>query len=225
VNFARRLDRIYANNFSEKCSPELFYGNKMTKRRQSPSSPIQIWASSRTSMTKTILIRATGGMFLGVLVTLVAIRMSSSSHFPSAADIHPEMHVWQLSQSTNPNSPRLILRLNKTAAEFVGHPHYPFQFYLTVPITAPKPDGLPARPEHDALAELEQTACNTLEQANESLLVAVVTTEAKKDMIFYTSDPEQAEIKISKLRKTFPSYHLDFEAQRDPTWRVYKNFQ
>jgi hypothetical protein len=176
----------------------------------------------RVSVTKPAVILVLVAAFV-VAVGVFASVHRPSDRFPTLAGLRPDSHTWTLSQNVNPASGGFILRLNQTAKDLRGHPALPFQFYLTIPIVAPKPDGLPTPEEHDGLAVVETAATTLLESANESILVAVVTTEAKKDMIFYSSNTQGVEAKIARLRQDHPSHTFQLEIQRDPNWKVFND--
>ena len=173
-------------------------------------------------MTKTVIIVVVVAVIIVAAGIFVFVRRPFA-RFPALAELRPDGHTWTLAQNVNPDSARFILRLNQTAKDLRGHPAFPFQFYLTIPIAAPKPDGLPTPEEHDALALIETAATTLLESANESILVAVVTTDAKKDMIFYSSNSNAAEAKVARLRQEHPSHEFQLEIQRDPNWKVFND--
>ncbi len=175
-------------------------------------------------MTKTTLILLlvlVGGLIIGASVVILLRKLGAS--LPTIGNSRSDDHTWLITQNTNPDSPGFILRINETAKNFEGKPAFPYQFYLTIPIKSPKPDGLPTTDEYDALVDIENAAVAMLEKANESILVAVVTTQGKRDMIFYSVNREGPKSKVAQLQQQNPSHELLFEIQDDPQWKIYKD--
>lgn len=172
-------------------------------------------------MKTTLLFLIVAVLLLGVGAYFFLVR--GRAHPGPLPELSSDLHTWTLSQDVNPASPRYLLRLNQTAKELQSHPDLPYQITLTVPILAPQPDGLPTPEEHDTLGAIEETAIRLFEKDGGSLSVAVVTTEGRKEFIFYTANRERTEAQVERLREAHPSHQIQFKVERDPGWRTYRD--
>ena len=118
----------------------------------------------------------------------------------------------------------LIARFNAGLKEIAGHPEYPYQVGIAVPLKEPTEQGLPTVDEDEALAIVEQQLAKVLEDARESLLVGVLSTGGMREFVFYTVDPAAVREKFERLQGTISSHELQLMIQEDPAWNVYRGF-
>jgi hypothetical protein len=143
--------------------------------------------------------------------------------YPPIESIDLESHEWQISKSSNPTVEPIIIRKNLSAEELKAHPSYGHQCYLTFKLNSPNEDGSITTKEFDELGAIENQICPILEQKNESILVAVVTTKGVKDLIWYTSNPEAFKLKVEQIITSTPSHKISCEFAPDPKWKIYSD--
>src|SRR5438552_8619376 len=123
--------------------------------------------------------------------------------YPSRSDL-TLCDEWQVSQGTYNKRP-LLLRLRSGASEIAGHPEFRHQVGIAVAFKKPDRKGLPHRDDEEALYRFEDELA-VLEEANESLLVGVITTGGMREFVLYTSDPEKVKSQFSILTDAAPGY-------------------
>jgi hypothetical protein len=119
-----------------------------------------------------------------------------------------------------------VVRVNEGLKEVVGHPAYNHRVIITIAFNATRADGMPAtREESAAIDGLEDLYRGAFQTEQESLLAVVVTTDGRRDLIFYTSSPQQAIHKFENdLRPLLRSHKAEFLVHPDAKWELYRDF-
>ena len=142
--------------------------------------------------------------------------------YPAKDQVSLEQN-WAVAQGTHNEKP-LFVRYNTDAKRLIGHPEYAHQVGIAIPLHNPDQAGLPNNEEMDQLNEIEKMLIKQLESDNESLLVAVITTNGMRELILYTSDPMQVKEKMSKIKERDLSHELQMMIQPDKDWVILKQF-
>lgn len=147
---------------------------------------------------------------------------SSRKPWPARAEIDGS-GPWVLAQGTYQEKP-IFVRINKGLETIAGHPDFPDQVRIAVPLRAPTDQGLPDEAESAELNAVEDALCEALLAANESLLALVLTAGGVREFVFYSADKDAAKRKTEALGRTIAAYRLRFSLRRDPDWRIFKQF-
>jgi Family of unknown function (DUF695) len=118
------------------------------------------------------------------------------------------------------------IRVNEGLKAVVGHPEYDHRLIVSIQVNAVREDGMPATEEElSAIDQVEDIYRNTLQTRQESLLAAVVTTNGRRDLIFYTSNPQQAIHRFENdLQPLAETRQVDFMIHPDADWDLYQDF-
>ena len=130
---------------------------------------------------------------------------------------------WILAQGTYLDKP-IFVRINEGLKGITGHPEYRDQIRIAVPLREPTDQGLPDEAESTELNTLEDTLCETLLEANESLLALVLTSRGVRELVFYTADKEAARRKATALGRASKTHRFQVTLRHDPDWQVFKQF-
>ena len=119
-----------------------------------------------------------------------------------------------------------FVRVNEGLKEFVGHPAYNHRVIASIVFNASGADGMPAtKDEATAIDRMEDGYRGALQTEQESLLAIVVTTDGRRDLIFYTSSPQQAFHKFENdLRPLLTTHRVEFLIHPDAKWELYRDF-
>lgn len=133
--------------------------------------------------------------------------------------------TWSVSTGENEGNP-LVLRFRTGAREALGHPDYPFQIGVAVPLLRPNEQKLPESDESSQLDLIENGLINSLTQDNEAFFVIVITTTGMREFVFYAREwkPEYFENKVKEIEKSTATHHLQFMMKPDENWETFKFF-
>lgn len=125
------------------------------------------------------------------------------------------------------NEKPIFSRYRNGFDEAVGHPDYPFQIGVAVPLINPTSDGLPTTPEANELFAIEDKLTETLEKNQEAVHVMTITFNGMREFVFYASEwkPEYFEQKVKDIRRNISSKHeLQFMMQPDEKWETFRTY-
>ena len=142
--------------------------------------------------------------------------------WPARADIDGS-GPWVLAQGTYKEQP-IFVRINKGLEVVAGHPDFPDQVRIAVPLLEPTDQGLPEEAESEQLNAVEDALCESLLDSNESLLALVLTAGGVREFVFYTANRDAAQKKATVLGRTIPTHRIQFSLRRDPDWNIFKQF-
>lgn len=115
----------------------------------------------------------------------------------------------------------IIIRRNVGYSDYGSVPGYEHQVGIAVPLRSPEATGLPGAAEGEVLFEIEDLICGSLEEQEESLFVAIITTGGMREFVFYTREPQRVEQRVAELRQRITSHELQLMIQPDKPWQVY----
>ena len=141
-----------------------------------------------------------------------------SAPVPSASAGDPWNARWSISEATR-EAKRVLVRRNETAASLVGDPRFPERVTIAVPL----PRGADYTPA-DALHEVEALLVGSLERDRRAIGALVLTTDERREFVFYTADAAWADRIVADLRQKAAPYELRSRTDRDPRWELYTSF-
>ena len=132
----------------------------------------------------------------------------------------PDVHKWSVAES-NVDGSRLIVRLNSSAREWVGHKALVIKLGFAVPLNAPNEHGLPCPDENSQLNEIEDVILREVAAKTKGILVLVLTTRAMREFVFYiTADADIATIH-GAIRGKVTTHEVQCMAETDPKWAAF----
>jgi hypothetical protein len=130
--------------------------------------------------------------------------------------------TWKIGRSTLDGKP-VFIRYRSGIVDAIGHPNYPFQIGIAVPLLNPTTEGLTTEEEAEVLSGVEDSLNLTLGENSEAVEVMVITTNGMREFVFYASEwkPEYFEKKVKNVDGK--SHQLQFIMQRDPKWETFSS--
>jgi len=89
-------------------------------------------------------------------------------------------------------------------------------------LRAPRPDGLPAPDEAEALTRVEDMLAATLAPAG-ALYAGRVTLAGFREHLFYLPDAAGVRAELDAVRAALADYDLAEQGEDDPAWQVYRH--
>src|SRR5579885_2318471 len=118
-----------------------------------------------------------------------------------------------------------LARANAGLKPVAGHPAYDRRLVVALPFNGVRDDGMPSTSEElHAIDDLEQRVMDSLQEGQRSLLAVTVTTNGRRDLIFYTADADAALERVAALRAEAGDHDLDTDVRLDTFWETYRNF-
>lgn len=124
-----------------------------------------------------------------------------------------------------------FLRLDdKLASIFVdmgrkAHAPVPgFSLLCTLHLTMqnPQADGLSSQDEYETLSHIEDTLEKHI--GNKAVYVGRITTDGRRDLVFYTKDFNSFSKAVNAAMKAFATYAYEVNRRHDKKWSIYKDF-
>jgi hypothetical protein len=130
---------------------------------------------------------------------------------------------WANLQGTIEDAPAFVL-INTGLRSLMGHPAYDHLLVVSIPFHQVSDDGLPgSEEEFTAVSELGDRLADGLQEGQESLHAAVVTNQGRRDLVFYSSDPESALGRLDRLTAG-ASHEIQSKVERESFWDTYRSF-
>ena len=160
-----------------------------------------------------------GSIVAVVLLALIEIvGQQAPPPAASASASDPWAGRWSISETTR-DGEAVLVRRNATAASLAGDPRFPERVTIVVPL----PRGADYTPADD-LNAIETKLVDALERDRKSIGVLVLTTDARREFVFYTADAAWATRVVTDLRPKAAPYEIQSQAERDEPWRLYASF-
>jgi hypothetical protein len=144
---------------------------------------------------------------------------------PSPPDIELDLEgSWVNLRIDNDERPGFV-RVNAGLKKIAGHPAYHHEAVISIPFHEVRDNGLPSSEEElTAVEEIEDKVRAALQANRESLLAVVHTRDGRRDLVFYTSNPEAvvAWFERQKLKKL--SHRLKLSLRPDARWETYRAY-
>ncbi len=141
---------------------------------------------------------------------------------PPSLDRFP-MDKWTVAQAATDGKP-MILRINAGAKKYVGHPELPAFLGITITFRAPNEHGFPSKDETPDLDAIEARLEKDLEATRTGFPALVITTDGKREFVYYVCEREKASAAVDAVRAQSPSHQIIYGFVDDPTWSYYAQF-
>jgi hypothetical protein len=130
---------------------------------------------------------------------------------------------WSVFRGQSEGKP-LFARANLALKAFIGHPRYAHQVEILIQFRSPDDNGFPQSEESAQLMDLEDKLVPAMENDNEGILAAVITTNGFRRFIFYTSQPENIQPKLKSLQLQFAGHTIQGTVTEDRNWSAFQVF-
>jgi len=130
---------------------------------------------------------------------------------------------WHAGSGTISGSPAILL-LHGGLQPVAGHPAYDRRLIVSIAFNQVNDAGLPAtNEEFEAVSGLGDQIRDALRTDQESLLALVITTQGRRDLIFYTSNADSA-LKRLEPWQTGQTHEVTTDLEWDTFWDLYRSF-
>jgi len=130
---------------------------------------------------------------------------------------------WSVEMVKANDSP-LIVRLNQTAKEWVGHPQLNLKLGFAVPMKSPVPGGLPNPEENKQVEAVADLIIEKVKSQSKGIHVLSLTDGVMKELVFYICEGCDIEALHKEIRQLVTSHEVQCMAELEPKWNTYKMF-
>ena len=133
---------------------------------------------------------------------------------------------WQILEGRLTDRP-IFTRCRTGLIDAIGHPKYPFEIGVAVPLFNPTSDGLPTNAEAQELHKIEDELVKVLEERHEAIHTNTITYNSMREFVFYASEwkPEYFEQKVKRIQvdsSLSKGHQLQFMMQPDKEWKTFR---
>jgi hypothetical protein len=131
--------------------------------------------------------------------------------------------TWAIGQGIENGKP-IFVKFRAGLQDATGHPEFPFQIGVAVPLLNPTSDGLTTQTEAEVLWRLEDRLNEILTHNDRSVFAFIITTGGMREYVFYAREwtPEQFDKDVHAIDSE--GHQLQFMMRHDPHWDTYKEF-
>jgi uncharacterized protein (TIGR01619 family) len=101
---------------------------------------------------------------------------------------------------------------------------YPIVAFLRLMLQAPRPDGLAAQEEFEALVAVEDALIPRIVGEEDAVYAGRSTGRGMRDFFFYINDPDRFEREAAAAMASFDAYRFEVGSRDDEQWGVYFDF-
>ncbi len=151
---------------------------------------------------------------------------SSSSSKDVVASLPPVAsadHRWIIIKATYDDLP-LIIRLNSTAREWLGHASLGIKLGFAVPLNAPDQGGLPTPEENQELNDLEDIILQEVDRGAKGIYALILTTGTMREFVFYVAAGANIGAIHQAIQRRVSTHDVQCMAVKDPAWDAYTRF-
>lgn len=133
--------------------------------------------------------------------------------------------TWSLNMVESDGVP-ISIRYREGVRDAVGHPDYPYQIGVAVPLLDPSEVGLTNAGEVERLYAIEDALADALTHADEAVFVMSLTSGGVREFIYYAhpKDLMHYEKKVGEVRTRFLEHDIQFTMRGDPEWALFTRF-
>jgi hypothetical protein len=148
---------------------------------------------------------------------------AKARRYPPPGSLPETEDVWSNLSGTLQGLPALVM-LHTALRPLAGHPSYDYRLTVSIPYNA-RDDGLPASTEdYETACELGERLTEQLQKGQQSLLALTITTQGRRELVFYTARAGAALIRLEDARKELPGAQLKSTLERDTFWGRFRTF-
>lgn len=130
---------------------------------------------------------------------------------------------WSILETTYDGDP-LLIRLNATAKEWLGHPSLGIRLGFAVPLNAPNEGGLPTSEENRELNEVEDVILQEFEARTRGVYALALTTGVMREFVLYVGADADIAAIHEAIRQRVTTHEVQCMAVKDPAWDTYTQF-
>lgn len=143
--------------------------------------------------------------------------------YPPPGKLEPA-DEWATGHGTFRGKPTILL-IRTGLRPFAGHPLYDRRLTVSIPFTSVGPEGMPDDDDEFAAAgEAGDRIAEVLEAGQQSLHALTITGDGRRDVIFYTADPDGAVDRLAGLRAEGLGFPVGAAVEWDTYWGFYRVF-
>ncbi len=127
---------------------------------------------------------------------------------------------WTMLEGGKDSEIYTLIRINSGIKEATGHPDYPIRVGVAIPVNSLKD-------ENEALNAVEDLLTEKLESKDlgiQAMAVSGMGGQEFKEFVFYTKENVDFKTLHDDIQAAFPKYEIQFYAEKDPDWNVYKEY-
>ena len=127
---------------------------------------------------------------------------------------------WMMLEAGKDSEIYTLIRINEGIREAAGHPDYPIRVGVAIPVNSLKE-------ENEALNAVEDMLTEQLESKDLGIQVMAVSGmggQEFKEYVFYTKTSVDFKTLHENIQAAFPKYEIQFYAEKDPDWVLYKEY-
>lgn len=131
--------------------------------------------------------------------------------------------VWSTAISTRPSDGhRIIYRYRSAFGPSFKRSLYPDRVIISWAYQSA--EGMPSRPEREAMDRMEDLLAPYVEQTGLSTLVLVSTGEGLREWVYYAKSQEEFMAKVNQALRGLPRFPIDIDLWKDAEWKRYEEF-
>lgn len=132
--------------------------------------------------------------------------------------------MWATAISTRPSDGhRIIYRYRSEFGPSFKRSLYPDR--VVIAWSYKSVQGMPSKPEHKSMDQLEDLLAPYVEQASLSTLVLVSTGEGLREWVYYTKSQKEFMAKVNEALRGLPRFPIEIDLWKDPEWTRYEEFR
>jgi hypothetical protein len=134
-----------------------------------------------------------------------------------------DQQKWSMIEVKGGEAPMLI-RLNESAREFIGHPDLGVRVGFAIPLLQPNKTGLPDPDENLKLNEIEDFIISAMLETGPMMQVLAIAAGEFKEFVFQIKNSEGIESAHKKAQSAFLDYEIQCIGELDPNWQAYQKY-
>lgn len=156
---------------------------------------------------------------VGLILLIVMFNLFSNPK--KFKDISQYADTWSVAEGKYEGNP-MFLRYRSDAKKMAGHPDFPYQIGIAVPLLRPNEYKLPTNEEAEQLNAIEDDLIATLKKDPNLSEVLIITTNGMREFVFYAREwkPEYYENQVKEVEKRHEEHQLQFIMQQDEKWNT-----
>jgi hypothetical protein len=134
-----------------------------------------------------------------------------------------EEQRWAVAQEHSDDAP-LLVRVNESARDLVGHPGLPIKLGFAIPLNRPNDGGLPDTEENEELLAVEDLIVAQVLEASVGIHALTLTNGVMKEYVFYVPEGLDFAGLHAAVRARVSTHDVQCMADHEPRWDSYCEF-
>ena len=127
---------------------------------------------------------------------------------------------WTMLEGGKDTENYTLISINSGIQDAAGHPDYPVRVGVAIPVNSLKE-------ENQTLYAVADWITEQLESQDlgiQAMAVSGMGGQEFKEFVFYTKENIDFKTLHDDIQAAFPKYEIQFYAEKDPDWNVYKEY-